>query len=341
VIGYSETLIKYASDTRYVGRLDAPAGTGEAGLTGPDVGSRLAVRFTLGTDGTNLSTVKFQVFGCGYTIAACAAAAELAEGQSLVQVSRLRAIDIEKVLENDLPAERAYCAELACAALQAALTSLKNGGTSVSVEQSPTAQIAADQGPRLAASDPLLRRLLAAAKTTNHEPADCRLFAGLLTVASRETSGVLTGLGLNEEALDALLELYFPGITSSELLNQDVEQDSPATPEYDTELLSLLESYLSAADRVTTAQPAGWLTRIIAARCGQPGHLWVAMGLPKRDELSAAISRHLPRLAAANDRGMRWKRFLFKRLCDLQGGVLCKAPTCGECSDYNLCFVVE
>jgi nitrogen fixation protein NifQ len=62
------------------------------------------------------------------------------------------------------------------------------------------------------------------------------------------------------------------------------------------------------------------------------------MGLFERPQLSAAIRRHLPALAEANHRNMRWKRFLFKQVCELNGGILCKSPNCGDCCDYALCF---
>ena len=86
---------------------------------------------------------------------------------------------------------------------------------------------------------------------------------------------------------------------------------------------------------------AFWLARCLAARAAHPGHLWVAMGLFERPQLTAAIRRHLPSLAAANNKGMRWKRYLFKEACTLGGGVLCKSPNCGICSDYALCFAPE
>jgi nitrogen fixation protein NifQ len=65
------------------------------------------------------------------------------------------------------------------------------------------------------------------------------------------------------------------------------------------------------------------------------------MGLFERPQLSAAIHRHLPALFAANGKNMRWKRFFFKQVCDLNGGLMCKTPNCGECSDYALCFGEE
>ncbi|MFO7765697.1 MAG: nitrogen fixation protein NifQ, partial [Pelovirga sp.] len=62
------------------------------------------------------------------------------------------------------------------------------------------------------------------------------------------------------------------------------------------------------------------------------------MGLFERAELGAAIKRHLPALFAANHQGMRWKRFFYKQICEQNGGMLCKSPVCGECSEYELCF---
>ena len=83
---------------------------------------------------------------------------------------------------------------------------------------------------------------------------------------------------------------------------------------------------------------ANCLAQAIAARAAHPGHLWVAMGLYERPQLSEAIGRHLPLLLAANSQGMRWKRFLFRQLCEQSGGLMCKSPVCGDCSDYALCF---
>jgi nitrogen fixation protein NifQ len=65
------------------------------------------------------------------------------------------------------------------------------------------------------------------------------------------------------------------------------------------------------------------------------------MGLLERPQLTAAIARHLPSLAAANDKGMRWKRYFFREICNHSGGLLCKSPSCGACSDYALCFARE
>jgi nitrogen fixation protein NifQ len=62
------------------------------------------------------------------------------------------------------------------------------------------------------------------------------------------------------------------------------------------------------------------------------------MGLFERPELTSSIQRHLPGLISANHKNMRWKRFLFKQVCDRNEGNMCKTPNCVDCSDYTLCF---
>lgn len=49
------------------------------------------------------------------------------------------------------------------------------------------------------------------------------------------------------------------------------------------------------------------------------GHLWRAMQLESRGELRAMMETHFPELAAGNTRDMRWKKYLYKRLCGWPG----------------------
>jgi nitrogen fixation protein NifQ len=131
-----------------------------------------------------------------------------------------------------------------------------------------------------------------------------------------------------------VLNRYFPA-ARRDLLNRAAEAGTAgAPPEPNPDVLALLLDHAAGGNRPEST----WLARIIAARSALPGHLWIAMGLFERPELSGAIHRHLPSLAAANTGNMRWKRFLFKQVCDLGGGVMCKAPNCRACSDYALCF---
>ncbi len=49
------------------------------------------------------------------------------------------------------------------------------------------------------------------------------------------------------------------------------------------------------------------------------GHLYAAMGLTDRSEVRALMERHFPAIAAGNDRDMRWKKYLYKRMCGWPG----------------------
>ena len=36
-----------------------------------------------------------------------------------------------------------------------------------------------------------------------------------------------------------------------------------------------------------------------------------------------------------NTRDMKWKKFLFKQLCETEGIYICRAPTCDQFCDYD------
>lgn len=323
---YTDTIRRWAADDRHAGTLESADGIGEVGLGEEEAGRRLAVRFLLRVDNGRATAVRYQVFGCGFTIAACAAAADLAEGRTLVEIAAIGPDAIKAAL-GGLPAERDYCASLAAEALQAAVRSARN------FRQPVAATVAAgdDHRPRVTAANPLYRLLVGSPAPPGAPPEDRHLFACLLAVAAEE-AGAGVGTGLGSEELADLLHLYFPEIDEI-TRGHDLQGSVP-----DPNLLSLLLSYLPHDADGWMPAPSLWLARALAARSAIPGHLWQAMGLFTRPELTGAIRRHLPALAAANRQGMRWKRFLFKQLCDQAGGVLCKTPDCRTCSDYAICF---
>jgi nitrogen fixation protein NifQ len=330
--GYTDTIRRYAIDCRRSGPLEDADGTGEVGLGAGEAGKRLAVRFALRADGGRAEAVRFQVFGCGFTIAACAAAAELAEGRALEEILDLSASDIDAAL-GGLPPERGYCADLAVEALHAAVTSALGDARAVRAAVNPLE----DHGPRVGADDPVYGALMAATPPDGVPQEDRHLFACLLAVAAGEPHETAAALGLAPGDLDAILLTYFPGIDRTALERLSAAAVAPP-PEPNDEVLAILFSHVPKDADAWPVRAAHLLARIIAARAAHPGHLWVAMGLSERPELTAAIGRHLPSLAAANSKGMRWKRYLFKQVCDLHGAVLCKSPNCGVCSDYSLCF---
>ena len=331
---YTDTIRTWASDTRRVGTLKSADGIGEVGLKDGEVGRRLAVRFALCVADGRVATVRFQVFGCGFTIAACAAAADLAEGRFLSEVVSITPGAIDAVL-GGLPTERDYCASLAGEALQAAIKSVR-------IDRHPVQATVAgedDHAPRVSRTNEVYRLLVDSPSPPGAAPEDRHLFACALAIAAGEPYNILTTLGLRKDELDKVMHSYFPALALADL----VSLATPASglpPLTNADLLNVLLTYLPHDANGCTPAPSLWLAQILAARAAHPGHLWRAMGLFTRAELTVGIRRHLPALAHDNHQGMRWKRFFYKKLCEQSGGVLCKTPDCGACSDYAMCFEV-
>ncbi|MCL1074440.1 nitrogen fixation protein NifQ [Shewanella dokdonensis] len=102
------------------------------------------------------------------------------------------------------------------------------------------------------------------------------------------------------------------------------------------ELMALLLEH--ANPDANLVEPAA---AVIACGCLGNRHLWKDLGLPERPRLSRMFAWYFPQLFRANDRNMRWKRFLYKQLCEQGGDYICRAPSCDECSTYSECFGAE
>ncbi|MCQ8128938.1 nitrogen fixation protein NifQ [Methylomonas rivi] len=102
------------------------------------------------------------------------------------------------------------------------------------------------------------------------------------------------------------------------------------------DLEQLLRQF-SAAEHAETE----WLIAIIVAACLGSDHLWQDLGLWSRPELSAMLKHNFPRLAERNHKDMKWKKFLYKQLCEAEGLYVCRAPSCEVCQDYPQCFGPE
>ncbi|WP_020677901.1 nitrogen fixation protein NifQ [Geopsychrobacter electrodiphilus] len=334
--GYSETILKYASDDSHAGTLEHPDGVGEVGLGATEAGRKLAVRFALQVEAERIKDVRYQVFGCGFTMAACAAVSQQVSGKLLSQAALLDAEALNRHL-GGLPVDRTYCAELAIEALHAAVNSVQQHAATV------TTNIAADaeaHGPRVTESDPVYRALIDSAPAHGMSHEDRHLFACLLAVADQEPTLLHQALNISELMLDTLLLMVFPAVEKQQIFAKPGHKTA-RPPEINPQVQELLLSFIRR-DSFGCAQFASLaLARMIAVRAAQPGHLWIAMGLFQRPQLSAAIGRHLPLLLAANAKKMRWKRYLFKQVCEFNGGKMCKSPVCGDCSDYALCFAPE
>jgi nitrogen fixation protein NifQ len=334
--GYTKTILRYATDNRFSGDLVDADGIGEVGLGAEEAGRRIGVRFALRVRDDRVADVRFQVFGCGFSVAACAAAAELVGGLSLDEALAIDADRVNAALDG-LPEERRYCADLAVKALHAAVTGVRSDARTVQTTFQPSEE---DHGPRVDAADPLYRFLMDAPPPAGAREEDRHLFACLVAVAAREPYATAEALGLTFTDLAELLQSWFPACGPDLIRRHETPAAGPP-PEANPDVLRIVLDHVPRDDSGALETSALWLAHILTARAAHPGHLWVSMGLFERPQLSAAIRRHLPSLAEANNRNMRWKRFLFKQVCDLNGGSMCKTPNCGECSDYALCFSEE
>lgn len=89
------------------------------------------------------------------------------------------------------------------------------------------------------------------------------------------------------------------------------------------------------------APRTAWLATIVASASLGENHLWQDLGLWRRDDLSALLFFAFPELARQNVNDMKWKKFFYRRMCENEGLRLCRAPSCGVCTDYERCFGTE
>ena len=161
--------------------------------------------------------------------------------------------------------------------------------------------------------------------------------------ATRAFSGVLSRfplIGLEAPELMRLLSRYFPAAgptatAAQTLLTQEGACSSIPPEEFD-DLLELFREH-----RRDDSEETGWLAHTIASACAGQNHLWEDMAMPNREALSQLIKKHFPTLYFKNTANLRWKKFFYKLLCDRAQAQICKAPSCGVCSDYAKCFGPE
>lgn len=140
--------------------------------------------------------------------------------------------------------------------------------------------------------------------------------------------------GLDGEDLALLLDSLFPG-ARARLPQLTESATADALDEEFQDLFRLLLDASDAADRETR-----WLAAAVASAALFDNHLWEDLRLPDRRALSVLLNRHFGTLAQRNTGNMRWKAFFYKQLCE-RAGMVCRAPSCGACDDYALCFGPE
>lgn len=136
--------------------------------------------------------------------------------------------------------------------------------------------------------------------------------------------------GLEDAALKRLYRRYL-GESSVPLGGEETE----GMDEF-ADLLALL-----LAHRRDDREEIEWLACAIATACSGDDHLWQDMGLPNRAVLSNLLHDYFAGLYGKNRSNMKWKKFFYRQLCDNAVVNICKAPSCGVCSDYSQCFGSE
>jgi len=142
-------------------------------------------------------------------------------------------------------------------------------------------------------------------------------------------------LGLDPAAFRCLLEHHFHGLDLGDRPHIGRSAGDERNDERD-ELVRLL-----LMDKAGESPSEVWMAHIVAAGCMASDHLWQDLGLWRRADLTALMRRNFPALAARNVKDMKWKRFLYKQLCEAEGIYICRAPSCEVCTDYHACFGPE
>jgi len=95
------------------------------------------------------------------------------------------------------------------------------------------------------------------------------------------------------------------------------DRTADVPPERRAEYEGLVRFLLAYAHDADATAPA--IAHRIARAALREGHLWRAMDLPSRGDLSTLFERHFRQLKHENHRDMRWKKFLYRRLCGWGG----------------------
>lgn len=179
--------------------------------------------------------------------------------------------------------------------------------------------------------DNLRRKMLARARGHGNDHA----FAAMAINARLGKSALGGWMGLSATQFAKLMRRHFPGAKIPLGVRSKLQRPKTRSLEWD-ELRHLLVSHRAGKDVSEL-----FMADIVCTACLGSNHLWEDLGLFNRKELSALMGRNFPTLAARNIKDMKWKKFLYKQLCIMEGIYICRAPSCEECSEYDVCFGPE
>jgi len=139
-------------------------------------------------------------------------------------------------------------------------------------------------------------------------------------------------LGLEAGQFNRLIETFYPGSKLPSVAPSGSQLDFNRMLERE-DLVRLL-NHFRQADNVEV----DFIIQILVAGCLGNDHLWQDLGLWSRPQLTAMLQYNFPELAAKNNQDMKWKKFLYKLLCEAEGIYVCRAPSCQVCVDYPKCY---
>lgn len=139
-------------------------------------------------------------------------------------------------------------------------------------------------------------------------------------------------LGLERSDFTALKNAYFADYPLPEQAPSGNRLDFQRMLERQ-DLINLLKQYSNPQ-----AVEIDWIIAILVAGCLGSDHLWHDLGLWSRSQLTDLLHYNFPELAAKNVHDMKWKKFLYKQLCEAEGLYLCRVPSCEFCVDYLKCY---
>lgn len=169
-------------------------------------------------------------------------------------------------------------------------------------------------------------RLMAYSRRHGNDP-----FLAQVIAAWDTGAGVLPRwMGLSPCAFREMIAFHFPQARAP-LGGRGASTAHDREPEL-VDLRDLLLSH-----RAGRCRSERWMAEIVCAGCMGRDHLWSDLGLFSRPHLTRLMELNFPRLATRNP-GMRWKKFLYRELCRLEGYYICRSPTCEQCSEYAQCF---
>jgi nitrogen fixation protein NifQ len=142
-------------------------------------------------------------------------------------------------------------------------------------------------------------------------------------------------LGMGETAFRSMIEYHFPALDMDELTGASERIDPQRTVEMDDLRKLLLDN------RSSRSPSQAWMAEIVTAGCLGSDHLWQDLGLWKRADLSRLMMENFAPLALRNVKDMKWKKFLYKQMCEGEGIFVCRSPSCEVCADYDNCFGSE